>query len=269
MDELRTIAYILTAGGSCRGPHGIQVLYEKDNEIIEELLNGSKVQSETSVGYGIKTNAPMAFGISCSGDTEQSFVFSVDKNNKMKAFVFDTDEEEWEDYDLGDGAGKAELHAQSSLATDSSHDGLISVFFLNTNCKLQVLQQKLDGSWHCGPELAGASPRPGTPLSVVPTDDDTILVFYLGLDNTMHYLAHSLDSDRWQDHRWETVKVDEPVQRFKVSLDTESGHYEAFVLAKGRLLRFDGDGPRQEVGHMQGKEFIPSTTAQSVKRHAQ
>lgn len=69
MDDLRKIAYCLGATGGAVTQEGFHLLYEKNNELVEELWDTTKVRKETVVGEGVKTNAPAVY-IWVAGDDE-------------------------------------------------------------------------------------------------------------------------------------------------------------------------------------------------------
>jgi len=71
MDDLRKIAYCLTAAGGAASQEGFHLLYEEDNNLVEKLWNTTEVVQDSIVGKDVKTNASAAY-ILVAGEDENT-----------------------------------------------------------------------------------------------------------------------------------------------------------------------------------------------------
>lgn len=75
MDELKVIAWCLDAAGGVLREEGFRLLYEKDNELIEELWDTIGVLDIPRVGGDIEAGAPAAYlWFGTSEDDEEDHV---------------------------------------------------------------------------------------------------------------------------------------------------------------------------------------------------
>ncbi|KAJ6114934.1 hypothetical protein N7486_000712 [Penicillium sp. IBT 16267x] len=263
MDDVKKIAYCLDAAGGVMSEQGFHLLYVRDNELIEELWDTNGVLDIVSVGDEIKTDAPAAYiWVGATEDDEQDkrIVFSVTHDDTLRYFTYNNYIDEWEESDFS-YAAHIQLAPDSGLTGDLGPDGP-AIFFVDVDGNLQTLIMEGNG-WKLGDAL-DVSPRVGSPLSITPVDEG-ILVFYIGDDDMLHYLAQNTQSGDWQDHYVEHVIMEAPVSRFKISRDPDTGFFEAYFLSEEKLIRFAGEGGEmEEVGKMNGRELIKNNAAQSV-----
>ncbi|KAI9741649.1 MAG: hypothetical protein M1834_000033 [Cirrosporium novae-zelandiae] len=261
MSDLQKITHCLLAAGGAVSEQGFHLLYNEEDDLVEKLWNGVEVQDERTVASNVREDTPATYTVVGMNGSPERLVFCIDQANFLKCYMYSSDEEGWEEADLG-AARNTAVHPQSMLGTDVTPSG-INVFFQNPTGKLQGLAMK-GGSWELTEELL-ANPVMGTPLSII-VNDDELLLFYLNKDSTMRYQVKSHETKQWEDRIWETVKIETPVIRFKVSQDDKTKSFEAYVLTNGSLVQFVGNQNRVILGEVKNGTLVHSSTAESAIR---
>ncbi|KAJ5652312.1 hypothetical protein N7507_009738 [Penicillium longicatenatum] len=272
MDQLTKIAYCLDAAGGAMSEQGMHLLYEKNGELTEEVWEFVRLLEYLTVGNEIKPGAPAAYlwigviehddreleGEQNNEEQDKRIVFSIADDHTLRYYLFNNHKDNWEEQEFS-YASHIHLASGSGLTGGLGPDGP-AIFFTGENGKLQTLVMK-DDIWELGdlgPYIDPMVPRPGSPLSITPVEDG-ILVFFIGDNDMLHYLAINPQTGTWQDHWLDHIILKAPVSRFKVFRDLETKLFEAYFLSQGEFIRFSGEGGegcKKEVGQMNGRELI-------------
>ncbi|KAJ5548875.1 hypothetical protein N7513_006109 [Penicillium frequentans] len=232
MDELKVIAWCLDAAGGVLREEGFRLLYAKNDELIEELWDTMGVLDIPRVGGDIKSGAPAAylwFGTSEDDEEDKRVAFSVTHDDTLRYFTYNNYKDDWEESDFSE-LGQIQLAPGSGLTGGLGPDG--PAIFSST-----IIMKR--GRWELG-DLGGfvdPTPRVGSPLSITPVKEG-IMVFFIGEDNALHYLAEDPQTGTWRDHWLDQIIMEAPVSRFKVFYHPYSKLFEAYFLSEGKLIRF-------------------------------
>ncbi|KAK6334316.1 hypothetical protein TWF730_003529 [Orbilia blumenaviensis] len=275
MDNLQKTAYCLSASGALVAPDCNRLIHENEGILDEEVWDPESGETlhRDQVGDGVKSNAPVAYVWYSNGSdlddpdedeglgSGERLIFSISPDNNIIAFKYDFEEDDIWKEDASGGIGKIELHPESGLAAAMSPQGLL-LFFMTPNRRLQAAVRTGGEEWTILPHFP-AEPKIGTPLATTVTDNATIL-FYFGIDDTMHYLRRENMSEDWVDNAVENIIVESPITRFRASIE-EDGHVEAYVLTNGRLLQLSNSGEPVDVGAVEERQLRKSNDAQNIR----
>ncbi|KAK6495263.1 hypothetical protein TWF481_003291 [Arthrobotrys musiformis] len=287
-DDLQRIAYCLSAAATFVADNQIShLIYANGGELTEtvwEPASGETIKEE-EVGSGVKDGAPAAYvwysniqgGEEYNVEEDEGFggeermVFSVTPENTFIAFKYDYEEDDiWKEYQAGNISTVTALHPQSDISAALTPDGFY-LFFMNPSGKLQAIVRRGGEDWTLEGELPAAA-KIGTPL-LAEVSQHGIILFYFGVDDTLHYLRQGQQPGRWEDHRVDNIVVRTPVTRFRASAvnqdqegqDEQNLNIEAYVLTDGRLWQLSQSNEPIDIGVVDEGILRKNNNAQNIR----
>lgn len=249
------VDYLLSAGGSyVSDGNELRLFYvnQKDSDFVLSYRDytGSTLGPLKKVVDGVKQNSSASY---LRNESNPSLIVCVSASSTLRVLEFDEDEDEWAD---SKSFPSSTIHPSGQLAAISDAKENSFIFFQDPNGRL-TLTQGSSSSLQPLPANAISS----TPLSAALVDNNVIL-FYIALDNLVHYLT--LKGGKWLDTTLapETFKV---VPKRFVAYATDDGDINVLAISENSaLVLINSNGKKTVLGRVEPNgSFVPGNTEES------
>ncbi|KAI0449237.1 hypothetical protein F5B21DRAFT_494987 [Xylaria acuta] len=253
------VQYLKAASGAIPlDKPGIYLVSEEAGDLIEKCWTGIEIADQVFIASDVRENTPALYLL----DKDERRVFCVDKNNILRCYEYNAEEEEWGEISLS-GNQEVTIHPSSQLSGGIVTSGQI-VFFQDPSGRLQGVQIQNDGSWEAIPEVPIRSQQ-GTAHSIIVSDDNVLHMLYIHQDNYIHHLATNLETSEWYDSTLPGTRLESDQVTNFIAISDDDLNFEICALSSAeKLIRIDKEGVRTELGRISQNQFVATSSRECV-----
>jgi hypothetical protein len=254
----------LVSAGSAKAPEGEEGTYMlevADGYLVEKLWVGGHTTSETPISSDVRDNTSGVYLFPRGGDIR--LVFFINNDNIVECFSFNEEvSPDWEDTNFSQNVHLVTGPESKLGAVLTSEGGMILAFQDAAGRLITVVRNPSKG-----PDeslgLPAVEARTGTPLRLLGIESKLHL-FYIGTDGNVHALVRDLESGTWTDGIVENTNFDEPINRFDVTVDSETNSPLFCLLVGDQAWLVDKGKGKTRLGEVQADgQLIAADKAQA------